>query len=78
MDYPSLRWREKSSSGFEFRRENVLAVHVFRSSCVHYCSSSYCNNARLNFQAFALRDMNIATLEACRVGEKMSYHFSFC
>ena len=29
MDYPSLRWREKSSSGFEFRRENCLSVQVF-------------------------------------------------
>ena len=26
MDYPSLRWREKSSSGFEFRLENGLSV----------------------------------------------------
>ena len=26
MDYPSFRWREKSSSGFEFRRENGLSV----------------------------------------------------
>ena len=39
---------------------------------------SYCNRARLNFQAFALRDMKIATREGCRVGQKMSYHFSFC
>ena len=39
--------------------------------------SSFCNRARLNFQAFALRDMNIATREGCRVGQKMSYHFSF-
>ena len=40
--------------------------------------SSYCNRACLNFQAFALRDMKIATREGCRVGQKMSYHFSFC
>ena len=42
--------------------------------------SSNCNRARWNFQAFALRDMNIATREGCRVGQKMSYlyHFSFC
>ena len=40
--------------------------------------SSYCNRARLNFQAFALRDMKIATREGCRVGQKMSYRFSFC
>ena len=40
--------------------------------------SSYCNRARLNFQAFALRDMKIATREGCRVGQKMSYQFSFC
>ena len=40
--------------------------------------SSYCNRARLNFQAFVLRDMKIATREDCHVGQKMSYHFSFC
>ena len=34
--------------------------------------SSYCNRARLHFQAFALRDMKIATQEGCRVGQKMS------
>ena len=37
---------------------------------------SYCNSARLNFQAFALRDMNIPTWKGCRVGQKMSYHFN--
>ena len=31
------------------------------------------NRARLNFQAFALRDMAAQDLEACRVGQKMSY-----
>ena len=40
--------------------------------------SSYSNRARLNFQAFALRDMKIATPGGCRVGQNMSYHFSFC
>ena len=40
--------------------------------------SSYCNRVRLNFQAFALRDIKIATREGHRVGQKMSYHFSFC
>ena len=39
--------------------------------------SSHCNKARLNFQAFVLRDMKIATLEGCRVDQKMSYHLSF-
>ena len=34
MDYPSLRWREKSSSGFEFRRENGLLAQVIRNSIV--------------------------------------------
>ena len=34
MDYPSFRWREKSSIGFEFRRENGLSVQVFRNSSV--------------------------------------------
>ena len=28
-DFPSLRWRETSSRGFEFRQENGLAVQVF-------------------------------------------------
>ena len=32
-----------------------------------------CNRARLNFQAFALRDMKMAAQEACRVGQKMTY-----
>ena len=32
MDYPSLRWRGKSSRGSEFRRENGLAVQIFRNS----------------------------------------------
>ena len=27
--------------------------------------------------ASALRDMKIVTREGCRVGQKMSYHFSF-
>ena len=39
--------------------------------------SSYCNKARLNSQAFALRDMKIATREGCRLGQKTSYHFVF-
>ena len=39
--------------------------------------SSYCNRVRLNFQAFALRDMKIATCEGGGVGQKMSYHFSW-
>ena len=40
--------------------------------------SSFCNRAPLNFQAFALRDMKMAVREGCRVGQKMSYRFSFC
>ena len=40
--------------------------------------SSFCNRARLNFQAFALRDTKVAAQEGCRVGQKMSYRFSFC
>ena len=39
--------------------------------------SSFCNRARLNFQAFALRDMKMAAQEGCRVGQKMSYRLSF-
>ena len=40
--------------------------------------SSNCNRAHLNFQALALRYMKIATREVYSVGQKMSYHFSFC
>ena len=40
--------------------------------------SSFCNRARMNFQAFALRDMKMAARESCRVSQKMSYRFSFC
>ena len=44
--------------------------------------SSFCNSARLNFQAFALRDTKVAAQEGCRVGQnmcqKMSYRLSFC
>ena len=40
--------------------------------------SSYCNRARLNFQAFALRDMTMAGREGYRGGQKKSYRFSFC
>ena len=47
---------------------NVLARQGF----------SFCNRARLNFQAFALRDMKMAAQEGCRVGQKMSYRFRFC
>ena len=32
----------------------------------------FCNRARLKFQAFALRDIKIATREGRRVGQKMS------
>ena len=40
--------------------------------------SYFCNRARLNFQAFALRDTKVAAQEDCRVDQKMSYRFSFC
>ena len=39
--------------------------------------SSYCNRACLNFPAFALCDMKIAEGSCC-IGQKMSYHLSFC
>ena len=39
---------------------------------------SFYNRACLNFQAFALRDMTMAAREGCRLGQKMSYRFSFC
>ena len=45
---------------------NVLARQGF----------SFCNRARLNFQAFALRDMKMAAQEGSHVGQKMSYRFS--
>ena len=32
--------------------------------------SSFCNRARLNFQAFALRDTILAAREGCRVGQR--------
>ena len=47
---------------------NILAKQGF----------SFCNRACLNFQAFALHDMTMAAREGCRVGQKMSYRFSFC
>ena len=40
--------------------------------------SPFGNRASLNFQAFALCDTEVAAQEDCRVGEKMSYRFSFC
>ena len=32
---------------------------------------SFCNRARLNFQAFALRDMKMVAQESCRIGQKI-------
>ena len=40
--------------------------------------SSFWNRPRLNFQAFALRDTKVAAQQGCRIGQKMSYRFSFC
>jgi hypothetical protein len=39
--------------------------------------SSFCNRARLNVQAFALRDIKMAAREGLRVGQKMNYRLSF-
>ena len=39
---------------------------------------SFCNRVRLNFQAFALRDLKMAPREGCRAGQKMNCRFSFC
>ena len=39
---------------------------------------SYCNRARLNYQAFALRDMTMVGREGYLGGQKKSYRFSFC
>ena len=35
---------------------------------------SFCNSARLSFQAFA----GCIALNGCRIGQKMNYHFSVC
>ena len=44
MDYPSSRWRGKSSSGSKFWRENRLTIQVFWSSCPALTSSTeICN-----------------------------------
>ena len=40
--------------------------------------TSFFNKARLNFQAFALREMKMVAQEGCRIGQKMSYRSSFC
>ena len=74
---PKLNITRRSFSGFTVSSDkrpyrNLPFHNVFaRQSC------SYCNRARLNFQAFAFRDLKIATREGCRVGQKMSYHVSF-
>ena len=39
---------------------------------------SFRNRACLNFQAFALRDTEVAAQEGFCIGQKMSYRFSFC
>ena len=41
---------------------------------------SFCNRARLNFQAFTLPNMRMAAqeLKGYRVGQKLSNRFSFC
>ena len=33
-------------------------------------SSSFCDKAHLNFQAFVLRDMKMAAQEGCRVSQR--------
>ena len=40
--------------------------------------SSYCDRARLNSQAFVLRDMKMAAREGFRGGQKNSCRFSSC
>ena len=40
--------------------------------------SSFCNRVHLNFRVFALRDTKVVAQDGCRVGQKMSSHFSFC
>ena len=47
---------------------NVLVHRVF----------TFCNRARFNFLAFALRDTKMAAQEGCREGQRTSYRFSFC
>ena len=50
---------------------------TFHNILARQCSS-FCNRASLNFQAFGMRDMKMAAQEGCHVGQKMSYHLSFC
>ena len=38
---------------------------------------SFCNRARLNFQAFALRDMKMEAQEDCRVGQERELPHQF-
>ena len=55
---------------------------IYRNLTFHNVSarqgSSYCDRARLNLQAFALRHMKMGAREGCRGGQKKSYRFSFC
>jgi len=52
-------------------------LFLFYSSLAQQ-SSSFCNcRAHLNFLSFTMRDITMATSEGCRVGQKLSYRFSF-
>ena len=83
--FSAFRWRNHIPKlNITFPSEVLVSSdeRPYRKFTFHNVSarqgSSYCNRARLNFQAFALRDMNIATWEGFPKGQKMSYHFSFC
>ena len=83
--FPVFMWRNhipKLNITFPSEALGLSDKRSYRNLTFHNVlarqGSSYCNRARLNFQAFALRDMKIATREGFRVGQKMIYHFSFC
>ena len=64
---------------FQFHQiKGPIGPWCFTTFCVAQQGSSFCNRARLNFQAFTLRDMKIAAQEGRRVDQKRSYRFSLC
>ena len=69
-----LTFRSEVSVASEKRPYKTLTFH----NVLALQGSSFCKRARLNFQAFVLLDTNVAAQEGCRVGQKMSYRFSFC
>ena len=58
--------------------DKILYANLTFHNVLAWQGSSFCNRARLNFQAFAFRDMKVAAREGCRVGQKMTHSLSFC